>query len=76
MPALLPPSQPHELPDDLAAFLLAHAAVSARDEQVTREALRDAAERLPTREAHKVAKTVCDVVSPDGRRVLQGIAHG
>lgn len=74
MGALLPPVPPVELPDDLAAFLLAHACISARDEDATRQALRHAAEDLPDRQAHQVAHSLYRWLSPDGRAWLQRMA--
>lgn len=54
-------------PDDLAAFLLLHAAVSARDEEVTRQALRQVATEMPTTTGHKVASTLHRSISGGGR---------
>jgi hypothetical protein len=63
-----------ELPDDLAAFLLAHACVSARDEDATRQALRHAATELPEAQAHKVALTLHASISGGGRLWLSRLA--
>ena len=73
MGSLLPPAEPVELPEDLAAFLLSWAAVSARDEDATREALAHAATELPEREGHRVARTLHEVISPGGRDWLRGL---
>lgn len=63
-----------ELPDDLAAFLLCHACVSARDEDATRQALRYAATELPEAQAHKVALTLHSSISGGGRLWLSRLA--
>lgn len=60
-----------DLPSDLSYYLLAHAAVSARDEDATRQALRGAAETLTNAQGHKVAAQLFRSLSPDGRRWLQ-----
>ena len=54
-------------PDDLAAFLLLHAAVSARDEEITRQALRQVATEMPTTTGHKVASVLHRSISGGGR---------
>jgi hypothetical protein len=59
--------EPQELPPDLALFLLCHAAVSARDQEVTRQGLRAAATDLQEAEAHKVALTLHNAISGGGR---------
>lgn len=56
-----------ELPNDLAAFLLCHACVSARDEDATRQALRAAATDLSDAQAYKVATTLHASISGGGR---------
>ncbi len=63
-----------DLPDDLAAFLLAHACVSARDEDATRQALREAAVSLPDAQAHKVATVLHSTISGGGRLWLSRLA--
>jgi hypothetical protein len=62
------------LPPDLAAFLLLHACVSARDEDATRQALRAAAVELPDCEAHKVATVLHASISGTGRLWLSRLA--
>lgn len=62
------------LPPDLRSFLLLHASVSARDEDVTRQALRDAAENLPDGQAHKVASVLHASISGGGRLWLSRMA--
>jgi hypothetical protein len=59
------------LPDDLAAFLLLHATVSARDEDATRQVLRFAAESLPEAQGHKVAAQLYNAISGGSRMWLQ-----
>lgn len=63
-----------ELPEDLAAFLLCHACVSARDEDATRQALRAAATDLSDAQAHKVATTLHASISGGGRLWLSRLA--
>ena len=72
MRIVMPPTT--ELPDDLAAFLLAHACVSARDEDATRQALRHTALELPEAQAHKVALTLHNTISGGGRLWLSRMA--
>jgi len=59
------------LPDDLAAFLLLHATVSARDEDATRQVLRFTAETLPEAQGHKVATQLYNSISGGSRMWLQ-----
>jgi hypothetical protein len=54
-------------PPDLAAFLLCHAAVSARDEEITRQALRQVATEMSASTGHKVAGTLHRSISGAGR---------
>lgn len=63
-----------ELPDDLVAFLLCHACVSARDEDATRQALRYAATELSEAQAHKVAMVLHASISGGGRLWLSRLA--
>jgi len=62
------------LPPDLRSFLLCHACVSARDEDATRQALRDAALNLPQGQAHKVASVLHASISGGGRLWLSRLA--
>ena len=62
------------LPQDLQAFLLLHACVSARDEDAPRQALRDAAVSLPQGQAHKVASVLHSSISGGGRLWLSRMA--
>jgi hypothetical protein len=62
------------LPPDLQAFLLLHACVSARDEDATRQALRDAAVSLPQGQAHKVVSVLHSSISGGGRLWLSRMA--
>lgn len=64
----------NDLPPDLAAFLLCHACVSARDEEATRQALRAAATELTDAQAHKVALTLYASISGGGRLWLSRLA--
>jgi hypothetical protein len=61
-------------PPDLAAFLLLHAAVSARDEEITRQALRMVAEDMSTSAGHKVAGVLYRSISGGGRNWLSRLA--
>ena len=61
-------------PPDLTAFLLLHAAVSARDEDVTRQALRQVATEMPTATGHKVATVLHKSISGSGRLWLSRLA--
>ena len=56
-----------DLPDDLAAYLLCHCCVSAKDEDATRQALRYAATELSDAQAHKVATLLHSSISGRGR---------
>ena len=62
------------LPRDLRSFLLCHACVSARDEEATRQALRDAATTLRESEAHKVVSVLDRSISGGGRLWLSRLA--
>lgn len=62
------------LPQDLRAFLLLHACVSARDEDATRQALRDVALSLPQGQAHKVVSVLHSSISGGGRLWLSRLA--
>jgi hypothetical protein len=68
------PNHNTALPQDLQAFLLLHASVSARDEDATRQALRDAAVNLPQGQAHKVASVLHASISGGGRLWLSRMA--
>jgi len=63
-----------DLPTDLAHFLLCHAAVSARDEEVTRQSLRATALELTESESIKVASALYSSVSGGARLWLQRMA--
>jgi len=62
------------LPADLRSFLTAHACVSARDEDATRQVLRDAAVNLPQGQAHKVVSVLHASISGGGRLWLSRMA--
>jgi hypothetical protein len=55
------------LPPDLGAFLMLHACVSARDEDLTRKVLSYIAENLSPGQAHKVVLMLYDSISDSGR---------
>jgi hypothetical protein len=63
-----------ELPADLAHFLLCHAAVSARDEEATRQSLRATALELTDSQAMKVVSTLHGSISGGARLWLQRMA--
>lgn len=65
-PALMPP--------DLRAFLTLHATVSARDEEATRQVLRDVATTLPVKVGHKVVTMLERAISTSARVWLQRLA--
>lgn len=67
-------SNSNTLPPDLRSFLLCHVCVSARDEDATRQALRDAAVSLPQAQAHKVASVLHASISGGGRLWLSRLA--
>jgi len=62
------------MPVDLRAFLTLHATVGARDEEATRQVLRDVALTLPQRTAHKVIGMLERSISVSARVWLQGLA--
>lgn len=65
-----------ELPPDLELFLAAHACVSARDEEATRQVLRAAALDLPDAQAKKVATTVHGTISGGGKLWMERLVRG
>ena len=62
------------MPLDLRAFLTLHATVGARDEEATRQVLRDVALNLERRTAHKVVSMLERSISVGARVWLQGLA--
>ncbi len=62
------------LPDDLRAFLLLHATVAARDEDATRQVLRDVALNMDRATAHKVVGILERSISGGGRLWLSRLA--
>lgn len=62
------------MPLDLRAFLTLHATVGARDEEATRQVLRDVALTLERRTAHKVVAMLERSISTGARVWLQGLA--
>jgi len=67
-------SNDNRLPESLVSYLMAHACVSARDEDATRQVLRDAALNLPQSESHKVASLLSTTISGPGRLWLSRLA--
>jgi len=62
------------MPLDLRAFLALHATVGARDEDATRQVLRDVALNLERRTAHKVVAMLERSIGVGARVWLQGLA--
>ena len=64
----------NDLPEDLECFLMLHACVSARDEDLTRQVLRHVATTLPEAQAHKVVSVLHASISGGGRLWLSRLA--
>ena len=62
------------MPLDLRAFLTLHATVGARDEEATRQVLRDVALNLERKTAHKIVLMLERSISVGARVWLQGLA--
>ena len=62
------------MPPDLRAFLTLHATVSARDEEATRQVLRDVATTLPVKAGHKVVAMLERAINTSARVWLQRLA--
>jgi hypothetical protein len=62
------------MPLDLRAFLTLHATVGARDEEATRQVLRDVALNLERKTAHKIVTMLERSISVGARVWLQGLA--
>lgn len=62
------------MPPDLRAFLTLHATVSARDEEATRQVLRDVATTLPVKVGHKVVAMLELAINISARVWLQRLA--
>jgi hypothetical protein len=62
------------MPPDLRAFLTLHATVSARDEEATRQLLRDVALTMERRTAHKVVGMLERSIGVGARVWLQKLA--
>jgi len=62
------------MPPDLRAFLTLHATVSARDEEATRQVLRDVALTMERRNSHKVVGMLERSISIGARVWLQKLA--
>ena len=62
------------MPLDLRAFLTLHATVGARDEEATRQILRDVALNLERKTAHKIVLMLERSISVGARVWLQGLA--
>jgi hypothetical protein len=66
--------RPGHMPPDLRAFLTLHACVSARDEDATRQVLRDVATTLPVKVGHKVVTMLQGAINTSARVWLQKLA--
>ena len=66
--------RPGPMPPDLRAFLTLHATVSARDEEATRQVLRDVATTLPVKVGHKVVAMLERAINTSARVWLQRLA--
>jgi hypothetical protein len=62
------------MPPDLRAFLTLHATVGAKDEEATRQVLRDVALNQPERSAHKVVSMLQRSIGIGARVWLQKLA--
>ncbi|NBT76294.1 MAG: hypothetical protein EBT15_10075 [Betaproteobacteria bacterium] len=62
------------MPLDLRAFLTLHATVGARDEEATRQVLRDVALNLERKTAHKIVTMLERSISVGARVWLQRLA--
>jgi hypothetical protein len=62
------------MPLELRAFLTLHATVGARDEEATRQVLRDVALNLERKTAHKIVTMLERSISVGARVWLQGLA--
>ena len=62
------------MPLDLRAFLTLHATVGARDEEATRQVLRDVALNLERKTAHKIVTMLERSISVSARVWLQRLA--
>jgi hypothetical protein len=62
------------MPPDLRAFLTLHATVGARDEEATRQVLRDVALNLERKTAHKIVTMLERSISVGARVWLQRLA--
>lgn len=66
--------RPGPMPPDLRAFLTLHATVSARDEEATRQVLRDVATTMPVKVGHKVVTMLERAINTSARVWLQRLA--
>jgi hypothetical protein len=62
------------MPPDLRAFLTLHATVGAREEEATRQVLRDVALNLPAKAGHKVVMMLQRSISVSARVWLLRLA--
>lgn len=62
------------MPPELRAFLTLHATVGAKDEEATRQVLREVALTMPPRSGHKVVAMLRRSISIGARVWLQKLA--
>lgn len=62
------------MPPELRAFLTLHATVGARDEEATRQVLREVAVAMPPRSGHKVVTMLQRSIGMGARVWLQKLA--
>jgi hypothetical protein len=70
----LMPATAAPMPPELRAFLTLHATVGARDEEATRQVLREVAVAMPSRSGHKVVTMLQRSISMGARVWLQKLA--
>ncbi len=72
--APMPPATDAPMPPELRAFLTLRATVSARDEEATRQVLRDVATTLPVKVGHKAVAMLERSINTSARVWLQRLA--
>lgn len=63
------------LPTDLGlrSFLMLHMCIAARDDEATRQALREVAETMDDTAGHRIVNTLRQTLPPDGQRWLASL---
>jgi hypothetical protein len=70
----MPPATDAPMPPELRAFLTLRATVGARDEEATRQVLREVAVAMPPRSGHKIITMLQRSISLSARVWLQKLA--